>query len=244
MGGRIALLVLLLPLLARAGGEAPAEDPDTEVARRHFARGSEFYRAGQYDQALKEFEASRRVKGLAPLDYNIGRCLDRLERYPEAIAAYRRYLDAASHAPDLVEVRERVSVLEQRLAEEDAAQARPPPPLPPPPQLVVVDAPPLRRHGSFLAPGLVAGLAVASAVAALGLYYGSVVPDYDALLSGPSSCRPCTPDQYAGVQSRAYATYALGAIAGVAAAVDVVLWIVQARGSDVRTARLALRGGF
>jgi tetratricopeptide (TPR) repeat protein len=232
MGGRLLLLLLLLPALARAGGDATDADPDTEVARKHFARGSEFYRIGRYEEALREFESSRRAKGLAPLDYNIGRCLDRLERYREAIEAYRRYLDGAYAAPDATEVRDRVAVLEQRLAEEAAARSRTPP----------VEG--TARHGSYVAPALVGALALATAATSLGIYYGSVVPDYDALASGPTSCRPCAPSQYEGVQSRAYASYALGAIAGVAAAVDLVLWIYQARRGGGRIARLSLRGTF
>jgi tetratricopeptide (TPR) repeat protein len=113
----LALSLLASLGLARATLAQPLVDPDTEVARKHFEKGSEHYRAGHYDLALEEFEASRRAKKLPAFDYNIGRCLDRLERYADAVAAYRRYVDAAPFDTDAPDVKARIAELEARLAE-------------------------------------------------------------------------------------------------------------------------------
>jgi tetratricopeptide (TPR) repeat protein len=134
MASRAALLLVVLASTAHAGGKRDL-DPDTEVARKHFAAGSEHYRAGEYELALKEFETSRRAKALPALDYNIGRCLDRLERYSDAVAAYRRYVDAMPDAADAPEVKARIRELQDRLAAEhppvvEAALAKPPEPAP------------------------------------------------------------------------------------------------------------------
>src|SRR5690348_8716902 len=121
MGGppraRLILALLLAPAAARADGD---DDPDTEIAQRHFARGSASYNHADYELALREFQAARRAKPLPPLDFNIGRCLDRLERWRDAAAAYRRYLAEAPAAPDAAEVRARVEELERRLAQAPA----------------------------------------------------------------------------------------------------------------------------
>src|SRR5689334_6730252 len=86
----------LLAGLAGLSGSARAdeEDPDTEVAKRHFREGSAAYERRDYAAALREFEAARAVKPVPQLDYNIGRCHDRLERYPEAVAEYKSYVAA------------------------------------------------------------------------------------------------------------------------------------------------------
>jgi hypothetical protein len=240
----IALAAIAFTGGGAAGAEPPDLDPDTEVARRHFDRGTKSYQGQDYEAALREFEAARRVKTLPALDYNIGRCLDRLERYPEAVAAYERYV-ASSVGPDVVEVRERIRVLKERIGETEAA-AKPPVPPPavkepapapavkePAPATPVRAAPPEVppdpvRSPSPALPLVVGGLTVAAALAGTALYFGSALPGYQALDSGPSSCRPCTPADYAGVKTAAEASYGLWIAAGVIAAVDVALWIVHA----------------
>jgi hypothetical protein len=87
---RIALVVLLG--LAVAGVASAQESPDDEIARRHFDAGPQAYDQHDYVVALKELEAARTVRALPALDYDIARCLDRMERPAEAIDAYERYL--------------------------------------------------------------------------------------------------------------------------------------------------------
>src|SRR4051794_15322425 len=101
---RAALAFCLLFSLATARAN---EDPDTEVARRHFNAGRAFYDQAQYDKALDEFQAARRVRPHPALDYNIARCLDRLERYEDAIFSYESY--SATNPPDALEIRTRIS---------------------------------------------------------------------------------------------------------------------------------------
>ena len=104
---QLLLLLLCLPSAAFADKPNVELDPDTEVARRHFRAGSAAYESGDYATALQEFERARLVKPLADLDYNIGRCHDRLEHYPEAIAAYQRFVDATSNIAERTEISER-----------------------------------------------------------------------------------------------------------------------------------------
>jgi tetratricopeptide (TPR) repeat protein len=175
--------VLLLLLVAATGVAADEEDPDTEVSRRHFELASDHYRRRDYTQALREFEAARRAKPLPQFDYNIGRCNDRLERYPEAIVAYRRYLTADPGAKDAGEVRQRITVLESRVAAEPppATVVAPPATVITPPATVVVtpapatatvpavSAPPpqLYRRGWFWA--VIGGVAIVGVGVGLGV---------------------------------------------------------------------------
>jgi hypothetical protein len=121
-------------------------------------------------------------------------------------------------AADAVEVRARVRVLEARLPPPAAALSVTLRPTPPPPP----------SRARWAAPGAVLGGATVLAVVGAGLL-GSVKVDFDRLASGPSSCRPCSEDQISSLRTRADAGYALLAIAGAAAIVDIVLWVRAAR---------------
>ena len=142
-------LVLLFALCSFAHAE---DDPDVAAARRHFVKAKAQLEKGNYQAALKEFMVARQIKPLPDLDYDVARCLDALERYPEAIAEYQKYL---AHAPpDAADVQKRVQTLKDRMAaiahiDEPAVEkapppekpAEPPPPPPAPPVEKVVEKP-------------------------------------------------------------------------------------------------------
>ena len=77
--GALAAALLLVAGLAPSPARGE-DDTDTEIAKRHFAAGSAAYGAGDYRRALREFEEARLARPMAAFDYNIARCLDRLER--------------------------------------------------------------------------------------------------------------------------------------------------------------------
>ena len=114
----LALLGVVLPAVA---GAAPRDaDPDTEIARRHFVKGSNSYDQEDYLDAIEEFSAAQRVWPLPAFDYNIGRCHDRLEHFAEAISHYEAYLAAERDAADAIPLRARIGLLRQRLIDEHA----------------------------------------------------------------------------------------------------------------------------
>ena len=136
---RVRLIVVVLFTWSFVGARlarADQVDPDTEVAKRHFDSASAFYDAHDYVRALREFQEARIAKPLPALDFNIARCLDRLERYEEAIAAYKRFGIATPNASEVGEARERIEVLRARLEAKrqldagSAPNSLPPPPLP------------------------------------------------------------------------------------------------------------------
>jgi tetratricopeptide (TPR) repeat protein len=104
--------LLIVLILAHA---AVAEEPDEEIARRHFEQGRVRYAAGDYNGALQEFLAARKVHPAAALDYNIARCYDRLERAAEAISEYQQYLLSDATSADAAEVRARIDILKSRI---------------------------------------------------------------------------------------------------------------------------------
>ena len=183
---------LLILLLALGGVARAQEDPDTEVARRHFRKGSEFYAANDYPAALKEFEAARRAFASPAIDYNIARCHDRLENYPLAIEYYERYLATAKDAPDAAEVARRIEALKQRLE-----SPKPPPPAPAPvvapapvaaPAPVVVAQPaPSSKRRTW---AIVGGVAVVGLIVGLAVGLSGSSPSYSQSTTGPIQSTP------------------------------------------------------
>jgi len=130
----VGLLLLVSPALA-------LDDPDTEVARRHFEKGRGYYDAHDYRHALDEFQSAKRAKPAPGLDYNVARCYDRLEEYDHAIEHYQLFLTARPDAPDAGEIKERIAVLKQRIAvapepKQKSLEPSPPPLLPEAPLLL------------------------------------------------------------------------------------------------------------
>lgn len=93
-----------------------SEDPDTELARRAFERGTAQYEARRYAEAIVEFESAKKLKPTAALDFNIARSYDRMGQVEQALAAYRRYIQSVPTPADAAEVKARIEVLEKRLA--------------------------------------------------------------------------------------------------------------------------------
>jgi hypothetical protein len=112
----------------------------------------------------------------------------------------------------------------QNLKERKKKDDTPPPPPPPP---LVVETP-KRETSRWLLPGLVAGLSGACLVTGAALT-GAAWSQHEALAGDPN---PGTTDYLARVsatESLANGGFALLAIGGAAAVVDVVLWVVRVK---------------
>jgi tetratricopeptide (TPR) repeat protein len=197
------------------GGVAKGrDDPDAEIAKRHFAIGANLYQDQNYAAALAEFETAAGVYSAPELEFNIARCLDRLERSEDAVHHYESFLRAQPNAADAAEVRARISLLRRRLAR----------------------SPQTARHRYAWPIGIGAATLLLGATAA-GLL-GSVGPELAGLKQ--TGCdQPC--GQLDALKARASAGDAFLGLAVAAAAVDVVLWTVAARrhglGTVVRVSR-------
>jgi tetratricopeptide (TPR) repeat protein len=226
-------LLFLLASLARA----QSDDPDEEIARRRFRAGQQYYAQSDYEKALVEFEAARKVKEAPALDYNIARCLDRLEQFERAVVEYERYLKKMPDAADAPEVRMRVEKLKARIQPPPTEPPKPEPlkpepPKPEPPPKVeplvtptVIAAP---KRASWT-PSIAVGVGtLAVAVIGAGLL-GSAASDYNHLDSTCGRGGACPPSEVDPVASRAYAGYAFLGIAAALAVVDVALIAVTAR---------------
>ncbi len=207
--GRFLAWSLLSFLLLAAAGD----DPDREIARRHYLQGAALYSEGKYQAAIDEFEIARRVHASPALDFNIARCHDRLEQLAPAIENYERFL--ASHPADAVEAMQRLAILKQRrrpLVE---------------PQGVLIETPKpptTRTRYPVLVPAILTGIAGAALISG-GVTYGVSGSRYDAFIKeGCGTTVSCSGARWGDTQTMERAGIALFIAGGVVAVVDVVLW--------------------
>ncbi|MDX2009918.1 MAG: TonB-dependent receptor [Myxococcaceae bacterium] len=100
---RLALAAVLV------WSQATLADPRVE-ARRHFKTGMFLIGEGKYDEAIAELLEAYAIKPHPNVLFNVARAHEAAGRPVEALAFYRRYLDA--NPPDAASVRETVAKLE------------------------------------------------------------------------------------------------------------------------------------
>lgn len=117
-------LVVCLCVCALAHADV-IDSPDVQAAKRHFALGTNLYNEGRYSDAMVEFRRAKQTHNAPAFDFNIARCLERLERWGEAADAYEAYLKTLPNAPERAEVTERIVVLRKRVAPAVSATSTP-----------------------------------------------------------------------------------------------------------------------
>lgn len=120
------LLVFAVASLPSVGRAQAPSDADQE-AHTHFDSGHLHFERGEYENALREFEAAYELSHREALLYNLYLTLERLGRVSDAADRLQTYLASDVH----IEPDER-TILEARLTNlrERAAQAAVPPPTP------------------------------------------------------------------------------------------------------------------
>jgi hypothetical protein len=198
------------------------------------------YDDGDSPLALDLLLRAHRAQDEPLLLYNMARTYEHLGELAHAELFYRRFLATGLDSKLRATAEKRLSAI---------AAVRNPPPSPAPPSASVpapASAPapataasrPLRTPLALSAIS-VGALAVAS-LASAGAVYGDVASRYARL---SDSCgHSCAPSRWHGLQSEAYADYALWAVGGAAAAVDVVLWSLVARRRSSERLRVSFDG--
>jgi hypothetical protein len=81
-----------VPAVARAADPSAGAAPAKAEAQAHFDRGLKLYDAGAWAAALAEFVEARRLHPLRNAVYQAGLCLEKLERYDEALDRFEAML--------------------------------------------------------------------------------------------------------------------------------------------------------
>lgn len=108
MGGRVALICLLLATSARA-------EDDEHLARIHAQAANDYYNKADYEKALKEFQETYRLSKRPQFLYNIAVCHERLGNLELAVDNLERYLRELPEASDRGTIEDRIRNLKARI---------------------------------------------------------------------------------------------------------------------------------
>lgn len=94
-------LVALAVVLALWCSAVPARAQDSAAqAREHFARGVANFDGRRFLQALEDFQRAYAVRPHPAVLVNIANCFVQLQRYPEAVIHFERYLAESRNLPE------------------------------------------------------------------------------------------------------------------------------------------------
>jgi tetratricopeptide (TPR) repeat protein len=198
-------------MMLSLAGEARAsveESPEREAARRHSERGLALYGEARYREALGEYAIASQILSLPALDYNLGRCHERLEEWGRAADAYERYLSRAPDDADAPALRAHVAELRARQQAVDRLRA-------------AETSAAVRR----------AAIGVGASAVALGAVWAGL---FGAVGTGVAEKRDscgtrCSPVEVSGLRTLQTTSLVFAALGGAALAVDIALWTVYAR---------------
>src|SRR5438552_1816796 len=88
---RLAIIVLLLPVLLVAAAPARADDVD-EKAAQHDEEAARLYEQRQWPEAIKEWETAYQIDAQPRYLFNIGQAYRKMNLHREAVDHFLRYL--------------------------------------------------------------------------------------------------------------------------------------------------------
>jgi len=90
----LGALLFAAPAVAHAQATTAPQTEEQAKAQQHFQRAKELYSQGKYNEAVAELEEARRLdpKG-KDLVFNLGIVHEKLQKYDEAIALFRQYME-------------------------------------------------------------------------------------------------------------------------------------------------------
>jgi len=109
-----------------AGGTTPTatatmSDGQRAAGESLLRSGKASYDAGNYAEALRDFEQALARLGRPTIHYDIGQAAARMGDHSRALAAFREYLSALPNTPNRPEVERRIQLHERAISRPDAA---------------------------------------------------------------------------------------------------------------------------
>jgi tetratricopeptide (TPR) repeat protein len=184
-----AMLTVLLALATPArAGTTEAE----KEARSHFQSGETHFKAGEFDEALAEYQKGYEAKPLPGFLVNIAQCQRRLGDLKKARATYQKFILVAPDSPLVPQVRSMMAEIDGLLEKEQEQPAEggnsvkpvaaaPEPAAP----VLVAAAPPAPEptHHRWWLWGAIGAVVVGGAVTAVALSTGGTTTIHDGSLA-------------------------------------------------------------
>lgn len=119
-------MLLSLSTTPRLAHAADAVDAASEEAAAHFKKGTNAYRAGDLDEAVREIKAAVKLKPTPNGIFALGQALREQGDLPAAAHQYRQYLVLASTGPFAAQSRAFLATIDQTIDATKRAQTAPP----------------------------------------------------------------------------------------------------------------------
>lgn len=118
-----SLCLLLATAATAVAQDAVAEQAAEDRGRLHFQAGASHYDAGDYQDALREFERAYEISEKPELFYNFSLCYQQLGELDEAVSYLDRYLSEVEAIPNRENLQRRLENLREREEEAGGGQA-------------------------------------------------------------------------------------------------------------------------
>lgn len=122
-GAQLAALAISLSLLA-IGSPTWAQSNSTARAQKHYLKGEKLFSLGQFDDALKQYQAAYDAEPFPEFLFNMAQCHRNLGDYEQAVDHYREYLDKKPNAANRQQVEATIRKLEREIARQRARDPR------------------------------------------------------------------------------------------------------------------------
>lgn len=227
--------VWLCGLLALAGARETFAAGPEDRAQAHATSGKAHFEAGNFEDALRAFQAAHAEVPKPAYLYNIAQCYSRLGDDDRTIEFLNKYLEAEPNAEDRKAIERWLETLEKKKAPPPAVQEtreeKPPARLD---QEKPAEQPPITAETTPLEPKsrLFTYIAGGTAVAALGaatIFGLSARSEYNALEAGCGATPAgCSEAEIGGAKRPAVRANVLFVVGGVLATAAIALWFVEA----------------
>jgi len=222
---------------------AAAQPSAADRGRLHFQAGASYYEAGDYEDALREFQRSYELSNKPELFYNFSLCHQQLGNLEQAADFLEQYLQNVSEIPNRANLERRLENFRERLAEEgdddEAPDETDPDETDPDETIVVGPQPDPEPEGSDINLGAIVSFSVAGAGAATMLIAGAMALGERSNLED-MGCGDTVACDAGSLKTRALVADLGMAIAVVGAALGVVFLVVGGGSDDEESARVEL----
>ena len=229
---------------------APAAAQDDQRARLHFESGASYYEAGEYEDALREFQRAYELSQRPELFYNLSLCYQNLGDLAQAVSYLERYLGDVAQIENRANLEIRLGNLRERLERERSTATTTTVAPDPTPTTTTPDAPAATvtgtpatvtpagadtaSGGDSLNVGAIAGFSVAAVGLVTAAIFGGLTVAEDSRLAG-TACgmnATCSTGDLGTLRAYAAVTDVGFAVALAGAATGLVFLIVGTGDSD------------